>query len=115
MPNQIIPLNTDPNQFMVVPLNIDGGVKDQFLQLRYNEVANYWVMTITDANGNPLLDSIPFITGNAPAGNILGQFAYMELGSAYIIDASGVKTPDYPNSSDLGTDFVLLWSDTPKA
>jgi hypothetical protein len=113
MSQQIVPLTTAPNQTLSVPLNIDGGVSDYYLTLGYNEIAQYWVMSVSDTFGNLILDSIPFITGGAPGANILGQFAYLGIGSAYVINASGVSTPDYPNNLDLGTDFVLLWSDTP--
>lgn len=114
MGNQLVPLSNAPNQSLVVPLNIDGGVTDLYFRLVFNEVAQYWVITILDASGNILLDSIPLITGNAPAANVLGQFKYMNLGSAQIINASGkLLTNDYPTKVDLGTDFVLIWGDTP--
>ena len=111
--NQLVPLTNDPNQNLVAPLSVDGLIQDMFLTLRFNEAAQYWVMTVSDVQGNLILDSVPFITGNAPAGNILGQFAYLGIGSAYIINASAVAAPDFPNSVDLGSDFVLIWGDTP--
>lgn len=113
MPFQILPLTPNPNQTFLTSLNIDGGVGDQYIGLRYNETAQYWVMTLFDANGNIVLDSIPFITGEAPAANILGQFAYLKLGSAFILNASAVAQPPYPNDEDLGSDYVLIWGDTP--
>lgn len=113
--NQIIPLSALPNQSLVVPLNIDGGVTDYTLVLRYNEVAEFWVLTLSNSSGTLILDSIPFVTGNTPAGNILGQYAYLKVGSAYILNVSSVSSPDYPNNLDLGTDFVLLWGDTPSS
>lgn len=114
MPNQIIPLDNAPNQSFEAPLNVDGGVTSVFITLRYNEIAQYWAMTIQDINGNLLLDSVPFLTGDNPADNILGQFAYLEIGSALIFNASQVPI-DHPNNTDLGTDFLLIWSDTPAA
>ena len=111
--DQIVPVSNAPNQTFVAALNVDGTVQDRYLALRYNEIADYWVMTITDASGNVLLDSIPFITGDVPAANLLGQFVYMKLGSAQIINASGVVAPQYPNDTDLGTDFVIIWGNTP--
>ena len=111
--NQIVPLTNSPNQNLVVPLSVDGLIQDMFLTLRFNETANYWVMTIKNSQNQLILDSVPFVTGNAPAGNILAQFAYLGIGSAYIINAGAVPTPDYPNAKDLGNDFVLLWGDTP--
>lgn len=78
--------------------------------LRYNELAHSWFMTIRKA-GVVVLDSLPFVTGNAPACNILRQHSYLGIGSAYVINASGVAK-DSPDDTDLGTDFVLVWSDT---
>lgn len=111
--NQLVPIGNSPNQTLSTSLNIDGVVSNYQMTLRYNEVAGYWVMTVQDAAGNLILDSIPLITGNAPAGNILGQFAYLGIGSAYILNAGGVPLPDYPNNIDLGSDFFLIWGDTP--
>jgi hypothetical protein len=107
-----VPLTSDPNQTFELPLNIDGTRKSFFVNLRFNEAAQYWVMTIRDLTGKVVLDSVPLVTGNAPAGNLLRQFGYLLLGSAYILNASGTTSPDYPNSSDLGTDYVLLWDNT---
>ena len=113
--SQIIPLTTAPNQTFTVSLSVDGATVDLGMILRYNEVARYWVLSIYDTIGALLLDSLPLITGSFPAGNILGQFAYLEIGSAYVINASQVASPDFPNNGDLGTDFVLLWDNTPDA
>ena len=113
--SQLVPLTNSPNQSLVASLNVDGKVSDYFLNLHYNELAGYWVLTMQDSSGDILLDSVPLITGNNPAGNILGQFAYMGLGSAFIISASSLNTQDYPGLATLGTAFVLVWSNTPIA
>lgn len=105
---QIIPLDTSPNQTFQLSLLVNGKVLGLNCRLRFNEVAQYYVVTIMDLNNNVLLDSVPFVTGNAPIGNILKQFGYLGLGSWFIINASGVQSPDFPNNTDLGTDFVLL-------
>ena len=113
--DQLVPLSPVPNQTFLVPLTIDGKGIDQYVKLIYNEVAEYWVMTLFDSQGNIVLDSIPLITGDSPAGNILSQFAYLGLGSVYILNASAVAAPEFPNDKDLGTDFVMVWGDTPAA
>ena|SRR5665213_2888284 len=107
--DQVVPLNPIPNQVLSVPLTLDGTVTYVTLTLRYNEIAGYWVMTLADGNGNLLLDSVPLVTGL----NLLDQFAYLETGKAAIINASGITTLDYPNSFNLGSDFLLIWGDTP--
>jgi hypothetical protein len=69
-------------------------------------------MGIADVNNNILISEVPLLTGTYPAANILGQFQYMNIGSAYLLNVSnGSTTLDYPNGQDLGTDFVLLWGD----
>ena len=110
---QIIPLTPDPNQTFEVPVNLGNTVKSLLVTLRYNEIADFWVMTIADINNNVIVDSIPFVTGVVPGGNLLGQYAYLDIGAAYILNASGVASPNYPGSTDLGTDFVLLWDVVP--
>jgi uncharacterized protein DUF6983 len=89
-----------------VPLNINGVSFDIGLNLHYNEIAGYWVMTLTNAQGAILLDSIPLMTGSEPAGNILGQYAYLGLGGMTVINAS--QANDYPTNTQLGKDFFLI-------
>lgn len=109
MADQIIPLDSAPNQSFKVTVNVDGKLISLGVTLRYNEAADYWTMTLTDGSGNLLLDSIPLLTGGFPAANILGQYAHLGIGSALIANASGVQSPDYPSNQDLGSDFLLIW------
>jgi hypothetical protein len=112
---QQVPVTTNPNQQYIVPLNIDGVVRDFYFTQRYNALAGYWVLSIADSNQKVVLDSLPLITGNVPSGNLLGQFAHLGIGSATIVNVSSVPFPDYPNSVNLGNDFFLFWGDTPTA
>lgn len=111
MATQIIPLTSDPNQTMQTTVNVNSKNVTLQLMLRYNETANYWVMTVSDSQSNKLVDSIPLITGDYPSGNILEQYAYLGIGSAFVIKTGGTAA-DYPGSDQLGTDFALVWSDT---
>lgn len=90
---------------------MDGDPLILNLTIAYNEMAQYWVMSIDDEDGNSLLSNIPLLTGFFPAANILGQYVYLQIGSAYVLDMSNSVPIDYPNASDLGSDFVLLWGD----
>lgn len=137
---QLVPINSAPNQSFTAALTVDGKPLSLNLQIRYVEMAGYWVMTISDVNNNLLIDSIPMICGGYPAGNLLQQQRYMAIGSAYIVNVSnsngaggsigfgygqggygqgpygggiGFGGVDYPNESNLGVDFSLWWSDTP--
>jgi hypothetical protein len=75
-------------------------------------MAGYWLMTIFDSSGNLLIGSIPLITGIYPSANLLAQQVYLAIGSAYILNL-GNRSADYPGINNLGSDFVLLWDDTP--
>jgi len=91
-PVQNIPLDSSPNQVWNVSVNVGGQSVPLRLALRYNEIAEYWVATIWDGQGNLLLDSIPFVTGEGIAQNILSQFRYLQIGSATIFNASQQAT-----------------------
>lgn len=111
MADQIVPLTTQPNQTFQIALSVGNATIRLNLTIVYNELANYWTMTIADSNNNILLTSIPLITGCWPAANILSQYQYLNIGSAYVLNISNNTTNDYPNATSLGIDFVLLWSD----
>jgi hypothetical protein len=52
------------------------------------------------------------LTGVYPAANMLAQHAYLAIGSAYLLNV-GSSDADYPGANDLGSDFLLVWGDTP--
>lgn len=110
MADQVIPLTSDPEQSFEVALSINGNTVRLQVTVYFNEMSGYWLMDISDSNSNPLLASIPLITGTWPAANILAQYQYLNIGSAYVINI-GNNPNDYPTSSSLGNDFVLVWSD----
>lgn len=108
--NQIIPLTNAPNQTLTVNLSVNNTALTLTLSINYMEVGQYWVMQISDANGKQLLVDVPLLTGGYPAANVLGQYQYLRIGSAYVLNVAQ-STVDYPDSNNLGTDFVLLWGD----
>lgn len=111
MSDQIIPLTSDPNQTLKTTVSVNGQNKSLQLDIRYNDIAGYWIMKVTDlSTGTVLLDSMPLLCGLYPASNLLGQYAYLGIGSAYVIKASDIAA-DSPDDTNLGTDFFLVWSD----
>lgn len=110
MAEQIIPLTQAPNQTFTVQLSVDGSPLTLGLQLSYSVMSGWWQLQISDVQGNILVASVPLITGFYPAANVLAQYGYLAIGSAYILN-TGNDTQDYPSANNL-TNFSLLWSDT---
>lgn len=136
---QVIPLTTAPNQSFTVSLQIDGTTTTLNVTVSYNSMSGYWVLAIYDASGNLLIDSTPVLTGSYPAANILGQQRYLNIGAWYIVNVSNIPVAsgtdegygeggfgggdyggqigqsgtDYPDNTNLGTDFQLWIDDTP--
>ena len=112
MSSQIVYISSQPNQQTTAQLEVDGEALVLGLSIYWDYMSGYWLMDVYNAAGTQLLSGVPMITGSYPAANILGQYAYLAIGSAYILNQS-TGASDYPTSTDLGTTFVLLWSDTP--
>ena len=110
--NQIVPLSSNPNQSFLANLTVNGVSLKLNLSFQFNEIAQYWTMSVADVNNNTILASVPLLTGVWPAANILGQYQYLGIGSCYLLNiTSGGTGSDYPNGQNLGTDFILLWGD----
>lgn len=112
MASQILPVNSNPNQTFTTTLMIDGKNTSLTFFFNFNEQANYWCMSINNSLGVNLLSSIPIVPGDFPAANVLQQYVYLKIGSCYIIKTSD-SDEQYPGISSLGTDWQLIWDDTP--
>jgi hypothetical protein len=104
----ILPFTSQPGQSFNTTGVIDGAPLTLQLTCGFSEMALCWIVSISDRLGNLLLDSLPLLTG----ANVLGQYAYLAIGSMFVINASGVAM-DSPDSTNLGSDFLVIWDDTP--
>jgi hypothetical protein len=110
MAAQLVPLTQAPNQSLTVQLTVDGKPLTLNLVLSYSAMAGWWQMQVSDAQNNLLIGSVPLITGSYPAANVLAQYGYLAIGSAYLLN-TGNSVNDYPGANDL-TSFSLVWGDT---
>jgi hypothetical protein len=111
----IIPLTSEPDQRLRVTIPIDGKNVTLRLRCRYNSIASCWMMTISDDTGNVLLDSLPLLPGDYPAGDLLRPHRYLGLGSACLVNAGAQPTfpSDGPTSATLGSGgWQLIWGST---
>jgi hypothetical protein len=109
MSSQIVPLVTAPNQTFAAELTVNGQALTLVLGLSYSEMSGYWQMSISNTSGTLLVASVPLVTGHYPVANVLAQYQYLQIGSAYLLNTGNAPT-DYPGASDLGQ-FSLLWGD----
>jgi len=113
MPDQQVPLDTRPNQSFQITLAVDAGSVTLNCYLYFNEMAQCWVIDIFNLNGDPVLLSTPLLTGIWPAANLLCQQGYLQIGSAFILNLVNIPTDqDYPDNRNLGTEYIMIWSDT---
>lgn len=112
MSSQIVTLSSQPNQQVTAQLEVDGKPLTLVLAIYFDYMSGYWLIDIYTGQGTQLLSGVPLITGSYPAANLLEQYAYLRIGSAFLLNQTGGFS-DYPNTANLGTTFVLLWSDTP--
>ncbi|CAI3574414.1 MULTISPECIES: phage baseplate plug family protein [Bacillota] len=104
----IVPLTTSPNQTFTSTIPIDGNKIKFYFFLRYNTEQNCWEMDISNSNKEPLINSIPLVCGS----NLLEQYSYLNIGSAYIVKTDTNISGDKPNDKNLGSTFILVWGDT---
>ncbi|WP_317817767.1 phage baseplate plug family protein [Clostridium tetani] len=104
----IVPLTPSPNQTFTSTIPIDGKKVKFFFFLRYNTEQKCWEMDLKDEDNNPLIYSIPLVCGL----NLLEQYSYLNIGSAYILKADSNVPGDRPNEHNLGKQFILFWGDT---
>ena len=110
MSSQIVPLTQTQGQSFTIQLTVDDATLVLNLALAYSAMAGYWQLSISDANDAVLVASVPLITGAYPAANLLAQYGYLAIGSAYLLN-TGNASQDYPSQNTL-TQFSLLWGDT---
>jgi hypothetical protein len=110
MASQIVPLTSAPNSAFSVQLTVDNAPLTLNFLLSYSVMSGWWQLAISSVTGQLLIASVPLITGWYPSANLLAQYGYLQIGSAYLLNTSST-VDDYPSESDLGN-FLLLWGDT---
>lgn len=103
----IVPITAMPNYTFSSKIPVDGQNIVLGFELQYNELAGYWIVTIRDEHGNDLIAGMPVM----PAQNILEQYGYLQIGSAYIVPVQTV-VEQWPSRYTLGAQWYLIWGDT---
>lgn len=118
MAQVVIPIVQGMNQTVTCTLPVNGGNVTLTFTFTYNAESGYWFMAIRDSQNRVLIDALPLICG-APVYDILGQYQYLNIGSAYVVPTSA-GLPDIPDFTNLGNpatgpatapSFQLVWTD----
>lgn len=101
-----IKLTGSPNQTMKVTVPGDNRNLSLTLTFQYNTIAKYWIMGVYDTpSGQPIVVGIPLLCGH----DLLGQYQYLRIGSAYIVNI-GDPTIETPNETNIADNFILVWT-----
>lgn len=103
----IIPINATPNSRFASKIYVDGQNMLLNFELRYNELAGYWTLNISNDKKEPLVYNLPLV----PAQNLLEQYEHLQIGRAYLVPAQ-TATEEWPSRYTLGTEWYLVWGDT---
>ncbi len=101
-----VPMQPIPNHQFSCSVPIDGQNVLLRFRMMYNELAGYWVVDISKDDAM-LVSGLPVV----PAQDILEQFKYLEIGSAYIVPKSDVRE-QWPSANTLSSDWYVVWGDT---
>lgn len=92
-----IPLSGASTRFQTTILNVVYT-----LTLQWRNAAGLWCLDISDANGNPIVNGIPLVTG----ADLLAQYGYLGFGFQLWVQSD--VTPDaLPSYENLGTSSHL--------
>ena len=79
----------------------------------WNPIGEYWQFDLYDiSTGNQLLNKQVVYSITFPYNNIISAFRYKEIGSLYVVNLNGTSG-DKPNYENLGSEYSLIWGDTP--
>jgi len=106
---QVILLTNAPNQSLRVSLPTANGSLTLNLQVSWNEIGLFWVLSLFDQNYQPLFSDVPLLTGYWPGANILAQYNYANCGNWYVVNCGG--SSDYPGLNGWGPGGFLLLAD----
>lgn len=109
-----MPCTALPNQSFTC--TIPRGKENLYLgvALRYNLEADYWLITLTNSRTQEVyISELPVLGGVYPYNDILRPYQYLGLGQLFVVpkDIHTLQTESAPNSNNLGTDWLLVWSD----
>lgn len=96
-----IPLSSQPQVF-----NIQLAGVTYWMTLRWNVIAECWMLDLADSSRTPLIQGIPLVTGV----DLFGQYEYLKLGGWLIVqtDFDPSAVPTFENLGTQGRLFFVV-------
>ena len=98
-----IPLISGPQTFTISLAGIQ-----YIFTIRWNDVSNCWVLDIADQNSDPLVSSLPMITGT----DLLAQRRFLGIGGSLIVSSTN-NPATIPDETSLGNTGKLYFVTNP--
>lgn len=106
-----VPLKNYPNQQFQLNVPVNGENRNFLINLRYNEQAKYWLISIYDlVSREKIVSDIPVLYSTFKFADILKQYGYKNIGRCYIIKMKDSET-SAPNDTELDIVYRMLWDD----
>lgn len=106
-------LVSDSPQSLLVNLPLYGRIKRLRLDIKYNRVADYYTVSVSDvASGKLLIDNVPLVRneGDSKIMGIFDQMFYLEIGSVLVIKSDDSEgAPDSPAYRNFTQRFNVFW------
>ncbi len=94
-----IPLTAVPQRFSISLNGVTYQVKSV-----WNDVAQIWVVDISDSSGAALVSGIPLVCG----ADLIGQFSYLGIGGEMVVETDSDQNIP-PTFSNLGVTSHLYF------
>jgi hypothetical protein len=96
-----VPLSPRPQRLSVTLLGVTFN-----LRTRWSNAGNCWLLDLSDVDMNPLIGSIPLVTG----ADLLEQYGYLGIGGGFFVQNTSGPPDTVPGFTELGTTSQLIFA-----
>lgn len=101
----LLPMTNQPNQNFSLTIPQDSDNIRLSFYLNWNDIADYWQMTIFNIETQAELINLMPLVNEFP----LRQYDYFDINQIFMIK-TGSTPHDYPGVTDWGENFNLFWT-----